>query len=87
MACNCVAKEQIDELYRRYGSKTDTKKLSGKEKFVYYAVRVAVVIALIPIVPAIFLFVLYKGLFDDDHKISLMKFFNLKKPVVVNGGE
>ena len=84
MACNCATSKQINELYRKYGSKTDKKNLTIKEKIKYYAMRTVVVIMLIPIVPVLILYVLYKGIADDDHKISLRKFFNLNKPVVLN---
>ena len=80
MACNCATSEQINELYRRYGSKRDRKaKKNFKQRLKDIAMYTGVVIALIPIVPCLFLYVLYKGFFDDDHSINLMKFFRLDK--------
>ena len=34
---------------------------------------------MIPIFPVLFLFVIYKGFFDDDKQISMTKFFRLDK--------
>lgn len=80
MACNCATSEQINELYRRYGSKRDKKeKKNFKQRLKDIAMYTGVVIVLIPIVPCLFLYVLYKALCDDDHRISLTKFFRLDK--------
>jgi hypothetical protein len=80
MACNCATSEQIDELYRRYGNgRKDAKKIGARQRIKNTVMYTGVVIALIPIVPCLFLYVVYKGFFDDDHKISLTKFFRLDK--------
>ena len=86
MACNCATSEQINELYRRYGEKKKEKAPFGQrvKKVVMY---VGVVLALIPIVPCLFLYVLYKRLCDDDHSISLTKFFGLKKNQMKYAGQ
>jgi len=84
MACNCATSEQIKELYARYGDKKNVKNLSFSQKLKYYAQYALVYIIMIPIVPLLALYVIYKGLFDDDHKISVRKFFNIKQNVVFN---
>ena len=80
MACNCATKEQIDALYKKYGekrriNKSDTFKAKAKK----IATTVGVGICMIPILPALVLFVIYKGFFDDDKRISVTKFFRLDK--------
>lgn len=80
MACNCATKEQIDALYKKYGerqkvNKTDSFKVKAKK----IAVTIGVGICLIPIFPALLLYVIYKGFFDDDKKISMAKLFRLNK--------
>ncbi len=80
MACNCATSEQINELYRKYGDrKAKLRKGSLWDRAKNIAMYAGVVLVLIPIVPILFLYVLYKGLFDDDHRISLTKFFRLDK--------
>lgn len=87
MACNCATTEQINALYKKYGEKKgEKKKLTFKQKVKNAAMYAGVVLALIPIIPMLFLYVLYKGVFDDDHKISLTKFFRLNKKVQTNVG-
>lgn len=80
MACNCATKEQIDALYKKYGerqkvNKTDSFKVKAKK----IAVTIGVGICLIPIFPALLLYVIYKGFFDDDKRISMAKLFRLNK--------
>lgn len=84
MACNCASSEQIKELYARYGDKRDIKKLSFAGKVKYYAQYTGVAIVMVMLFPVLFLYVLYKGAFDDDHKISFRKFFNIKNSVVID---
>lgn len=80
MACNCATKEQIDALYRKYGEKkATTKNATLKAKLKDAAVKTGVALCLIPILPALFLYVIYKGFFDDDKRISMTKFFRLDK--------
>lgn len=76
MACNCATQEQINELYKTYGEKVDAK-LSGnwKLKAKNTVRKIGVYICLIPIVPVIVLYVLYKGFGDSNKKISVRKFF------------
>jgi len=78
MACNCATSKQIDELYKKYGEKRK-KQLTFKQKAKNVAMYTGVVIAMIPIVPCLFLYVIYKRFCDDDHNISLTKFFRLDK--------
>ena len=78
MACNCASSEQIKELYKKYGDNRDVKKMTVSERIKYYAQYAGVYAVMILLIPFIFLYVLYKGAFDDDHKISFKKFFNLK---------
>lgn len=83
MSCNCATKEQIDALYKKYGErrrikKTDTFKVKAKKVFT----TIGVMICMIPIFPALVLFVIYKAFFDDDKRISMTKFFRLDKQKV-----
>ncbi len=88
MACNCATKEQINELYRRYGRRKDgDRKLTPKEKVKNAVVYAGIVLALIPILPVLFLFVLYKALISKDHRISMTKFFRLDKKVKQDVGQ
>lgn len=84
MACNCASTEQINKLYEKYGSKQDTKKLSFGKKVKYYAQRAAMIFVMLFITPFLLLYVLYKGLFDDNKKISIKKMFKLKNPELQN---
>lgn len=85
MACNCASSEQIKLLYKKYGNKKDEiKKLPTKEKIKHYTQYASVAVAMIVISPFLILYVLYKGLFDDNKKISMRKFFNLKANSVFN---
>ena len=87
MACNCATKEQIDALYRKYGEKKVTaKNATLKAKLKNAAVKVGVVICLIPILPALFLYVTYKAFFDDDKRINMTKFFRLDNNKMVYVG-
>lgn len=79
MACNCATSEQIKELYRRYGDKKDKSKVSFAQKVKNAVMYTGVAIAMIFITPFLFLYVLYKAICDDDHRISLTKFFRLDK--------
>lgn len=87
MACNCASSEQIKELYRRYGDKKKTSKESFGRKVKRIMTYVGVGLLMIPITPCLFLYVLYKGLCDDDHKISLTKFFRLDKKKIGYAGQ
>lgn len=84
MACNCATTAQIEALYKKYGDKDRRKQLNTKEKISYYTKRIGVILAMIPIVPILVLYVLYKGFYDDNHRISFKKFFGLKSNVVLN---
>lgn len=84
MACNCASNEQIKELYRRYGEKKSSPRTT-KQKIKYALQYTGVAIAMIFVVPFLILYVLYKGLMDDNHQISLTKFFRLDKLKTQNG--
>ena len=86
MACNCATTEQINKLYARYGDKRDAKKLSLKGKIKYYTQYAAMIVVMAAIMPFLLLYVIYKGAFDDDKKISIKKLFKLKNNVEVNVG-
>ena len=80
MACNCVTKEQIDALYKKYGERRSFKKTDTlKVKLKKVAVNAGIVLCMIPIFPVLFLYVIYKGFFDDDKRINMAKFFRLDK--------
>lgn len=89
MACNCATTQQINELYRRYGErKAENRRKRTFWQWVKYIIMyTGVVIAMIPIAPALFLYVLYKAFCDDDKKISLKKFFRLGKNNVAYVGK
>lgn len=84
MACNCASNEQIKELYRRYGEKKSAPRTT-KQKIKYALQYTGVAIAMVFVVPFLILYVLYKGLMDDNHQISLTKFFRLDKLKTQNG--
>lgn len=86
MACNCATSKQIDELYKKYGEKR-RQKLTFKQRVRNIFMYTGVVIAMIPIVPCLFLYVLYKRLCDDNHNISLTKFFRLDKKKIEYVGQ
>lgn len=85
MACNCATNEQIKELYRRYGDKKNAPKRTFKERVKFVFMHTGVTLVMIPIIPFLLLYILYKGICDDDHKISLTKFFRLDRKVTENG--
>lgn len=87
MACNCATTEQINELYRRYGSKRDRKNLTTKQKIKNAVLYTGVAISMIFITPVLFCYVIYKRFFTKDHKISMTKFFRLDKKVSYNVGQ
>ena len=89
MSCNCASSEQIKELYRRYGERAKLRKEDGfKPNFKKVAYHVGAYAVLIVLFPFLLLYVLYKGLFSPDKKISLRKFFRLdKKKEVENVGQ
>ena len=84
MACNCASSEQIKSLYTKYGDKRDKKKLTTEEKVKYYIQYACVSVTMLIILPFLLLYVFYKGLFDDNKKISIKKLFNLKTNLVIN---
>ena len=78
MACNCATQEQLNELYKKYGRKVepDARTTWGFriKKFVNdFFLNITMVI----IVTYIFCYVMGKGLFTKEKKISLKKFFRL----------
>lgn len=77
MGCNCATKEQIEEIYKKYGDKKTMYNKSTKDKIKYYIKQTATVICMIPISIGLFLFVIYKAFCDDDKRISVNKFFRL----------
>ena len=83
MACNCASNEQIKELYARYGDKREVKNLSFWNKVKYNVQYAGVGVVMTILFPFLLLYVLYKGAFDDDNKISFRKFFNIKDSVNV----
>lgn len=78
MACNCATQEQLNELYKKYGRKVepDARTTWGFriKKFVN---DFFLIITMVIIVPFIFCYVMGKGLFTKEKKISLKKFFRL----------
>jgi len=80
MACNCASKEQIDELYRKFGEKKEvTRNETLKFKIKKILTSVGVIVCCAVLTPLIFLYVFYKAFGDDDHRISVTKFFNMGK--------
>lgn len=79
MSCNCVANEQLKELYKKFGEKRDTTEAEEiKFSVKRFLEKIAVAISTILLFPIIFCYVLFKGIFSKNRKISLSKFFNLK---------
>ena len=84
MAWNCATTEQINQLYEKYGDRRKVSKLPFKGKLKYYAQYTAMALVMIVILPFLVLYVFYKGVCDDDKKISIKKLFNLKNNVALN---
>lgn len=79
MACNCATQEQLNELYRKYGRKVEPEGKTLLSFRLKNAVNYSFIgVALIFVIPFLFIFVLWKGLFAKEKKISLRKFFRLK---------
>lgn len=81
MACNCATSEQIDELYKKYGERRKSTNKNTKQKIKDAVMYAGVAVAMVPIIPVLVLYVFYKAFCDDDHRISLTKFFRLDKKV------
>lgn len=80
MACNCATQEQLNELYRKYGRKVEPgAKATWDFRIKKFINNIFLVAVLIFIVPFLFCFVLGKGFFSKEKKISLKKFFRLGK--------
>lgn len=77
MACNCATKEQLDELYRKYGEKKAENESKSRLKFKTIIKKIGIIACLIVITPFLFAFVIYKAFGNGNHKISVRKFFNL----------
>lgn len=75
MGCNCATTEQINELYRKFGEKQNSKKGFSLKLFIR---KTLTYICVALIIPFIILFVIGKGMFSKDRRISVQKFFNLK---------
>ena len=78
MACNCVSKVQLEEIYRRLGEKVDKNKLTTKERIIYGFQNFCVKILLLLIAP-LMLFYLAIKIFNRDNKISVTNFFGFKE--------
>lgn len=73
MGCNCASQEQIKKLHELYGEKLNpTTPTTLKFKLNKFLTNIGVYIAMIPIVPILIGYVLYKH-FKNDKKISLRK--------------
>lgn len=78
MACNCATTEQLNALYRKYGEKKDVSNLTFGQKVKNVIYKIGIGICMIPIIPAIIIYLFYKTWGTDDHRINVKKFFNLK---------
>ena len=73
MGCNCASQEQIKKLHELYGEKINpTTPTTLKFKINKILTTIGVYIIMIPIVPIIIGYILYKH-FNKDKKISLKK--------------
>ena len=81
MGCNCASQEQIKKLHELYGEKVNpTTSTTLKFKINKFFTIAGVYIVMIPIIPIIVGYILYKH-FNNDKKISLkkmLKFFGNK---------
>ena len=78
MACNCATGRQLDELFRKYGDKSDIRKMPPKERGKYLLKKTGAALMMIVITPLLFFYVLYKS-GSKDNRISLKRFFDLKE--------
>lgn len=79
MACNCATQEQLDELYRKFGTPVKprgTQKVSFWVK--YYVNNILTALSMLFITPFLFIYVGAVSLFGGG-KISLTKFFGIKR--------
>lgn len=84
MGCNCATTEQINELYRKFGEKQSKKK--GFD-IVFFTRKTLTYICAALVTPFIVLFVIGKGMFSKDKRISVKKFFKLKPhSILTNAG-
>lgn len=86
MACNCATQEQLNELYRKYGQKVEP---GAKETWNFrvkkFFTNILLYTVMCFIAPMLFCYVIGKGLFSKEKKISLRKFFHLKKDEEISG--
>ena len=87
MACNCATTEQLNALFKKYGEKKNTENLPFGQKVRAIFQKVGVYICLLFLLPAIVIYVFYKGAISKDRRINMKKFFNLSgKQAITNVG-
>lgn len=80
MACNCTTKEQLEELYEKYGHKVASDRGQDTISKIKNGISILCVgLCMIVIVPFLFFYVFGVGLFSKEKKISFKKFFHLNK--------
>ena len=78
MGCNCASQEQITKLYKLYGDKRDNNNITLTQRLTTLFRDICVYLILFLISPFLILFVLYKGIFTKDKKISVRKLLKFK---------
>lgn len=78
MACNCVTNEQLNEIYRQFGTRIKT---TGNEKLLFrvknFFVNTFALTTLITTTPLVLLYV-SKNYARGNNQISLNEFFGLR---------
>lgn len=83
MGCNCATQEQISRLYKIYGDKS-VENISNKQKVGFFFKKIIVFLVVFIFSPFLIGFVLYKGIFTKDKKISVRKFLRFKSDDIDN---
>jgi hypothetical protein len=87
MSCNCTTTQELNKLYEKLGlNEKKHRKLTPKEKIKHYTQKIAIIAIMLLILPLLLAYVVYITFFGDG-KISLTKFFNLKKNNIGDVGE
>lgn len=78
MGCNCASQEQITKLYKLYGDKSNNNNIRLSQRLTTLFRDICVYLVIFLILPFLILFVLYKGIFTKDKKISVRKLLKFK---------
>ena len=79
MACNCMTQQQLNELYKQFGYKTETpKNATIAFKVKNFFIKLGLTLTMVLVYPMLFLYLFYRAKFGNK-RISLKEFFDLKE--------